>query len=66
LQAAFSDFAGYLVATERSLAAVNEKLEEKVTMKNFRPTIMIDGCAAFDEVSTGIGLRNQYELLHQL
>ncbi|XP_076463489.1 mitochondrial amidoxime-reducing component 1-like [Babylonia areolata] len=48
-QAAFSDWGAYLVVTEESLAAVNEELEEKVTIDSFRPNIVIAGSPAFDE-----------------
>ncbi|CCD66097.1 MOSC domain-containing protein [Caenorhabditis elegans] len=45
----FTDLAPFLIATEASLKAVNEKLDKKVTMRNFRPSIYIEGCAAWDE-----------------
>ena len=50
LQSAYADFGGYLVTNEASLDGVNERLQQKVTMNNFRPNIVINGCEAFDEV----------------
>ncbi|KAK3092786.1 hypothetical protein FSP39_007202 [Pinctada imbricata] len=46
---AYSDFGAYLVTNEASLEDLNERLEKKVTMTNFRPNIVIKGCKAFDE-----------------
>nr|KAG5704222.1 hypothetical protein BaRGS_012510 [Batillaria attramentaria] len=48
-QAAFSDWCSYLVTTEESLAAVNERLKEPVVMRRFRPNIVVSGGPAFDE-----------------
>ncbi|KAK7493409.1 hypothetical protein BaRGS_00015309 [Batillaria attramentaria] len=48
-ETAFSDFSSYLVTTEESLAAVNERLKEPVVMRRFRPNIVVSGSPAFDE-----------------
>ncbi|OWF37608.1 MOSC domain-containing protein 2, mitochondrial [Mizuhopecten yessoensis] len=46
----FSDFASYLVTTDQSLEAVNKRLDKPVSMRNFRPNIVIDTTMeAFDE-----------------
>lgn len=50
-EAAFSDFSSYLITTEESLGAVNERLKDPVTMTRFRPNIVIQGSPAFDEDS---------------
>ena len=49
-QALFSDFGGYLVMNEASLGALNDRLQNKVTFRTFRPNIVISGCDAFAEV----------------
>ena len=46
----FSDFGGYLVMNEASLGALNDRLQNKVTFRTFRPNIVISGCDAFAEV----------------
>lgn len=48
-QSAFSDWCSYLLTTEESLAAVNKKLKEPVSMQRFRPNIVVSGSSAFDE-----------------
>lgn len=50
-QAAFTDYSSYLVATDDSLNALNERLKDPVTMLSFRPNIVIQGSPAFDEDS---------------
>ena len=47
----FGDFAPYMIATEASLAAVNEELQSPVTMQRFRPNVVVSGLKAFEEVS---------------
>ncbi|XP_022333986.2 mitochondrial amidoxime reducing component 2-like [Crassostrea virginica] len=47
--ALFSDFGGYLVMNEASLGALNDRLQNKVTFRSFRPNIVISGCDAFAE-----------------
>lgn len=54
IQAAFGDFAPYLIATEASLEAVNTELSSPVTMERFRPNVVVEGMKAFDEVSMSI------------
>ncbi|XP_033733461.1 mitochondrial amidoxime reducing component 2-like [Pecten maximus] len=46
----FSDLTPYLIASNKSLNALNERLEKPVSMRNFRPNIVIDTTRkAFDE-----------------
>ncbi|GMS92703.1 hypothetical protein PENTCL1PPCAC_14878, partial [Pristionchus entomophagus] len=45
----YADLAPYLVTTEGSLAALNNKLQTPVTSLNFRGNIVVDHCAAWDE-----------------
>ncbi|PAV56320.1 hypothetical protein WR25_15734 [Diploscapter pachys] len=46
---AYADLAPYLICTQASLDDLNSKLETKVTNVNFRPVIVVDKCAAWDE-----------------
>ncbi|XP_069116383.1 mitochondrial amidoxime-reducing component 1-like isoform X2 [Argopecten irradians] len=48
---AFSDYCGYMLMSATSLAELNKRLAEPVTMLNFRANIVVDGCPAFDEDS---------------
>ena len=48
-QTAFSDGYPVLMISEASLADLNGRLEQKVTMDRFRPNIVIRGCDAFAE-----------------
>lgn len=46
----FSDLTSYLITTNKSLDDVNKRLEKPVSMRNFRPNIVIDTTKeAFDE-----------------
>ncbi|XP_033113706.1 mitochondrial amidoxime-reducing component 1-like isoform X2 [Anneissia japonica] len=45
----YSDLTQYLVISESSLDDLNKRLDEPVTMKNFRPNIVVKGCKAFAE-----------------
>ena len=48
----FGDVGPYFIVNEASLAAVNKELQSLVTMKRFRPNIVITGgLKAFEEVS---------------
>ena len=40
-----------MIASEASLAAVNEELPSPVTMERFRPNVVVSGLARFEEVS---------------
>ena len=40
-----------MIASEASLAAVNEELPSPVTMERFRPNVVVCGSAGFEEVS---------------
>ncbi|XP_046578220.1 mitochondrial amidoxime reducing component 2-like [Haliotis rubra] len=49
-QLAFSDIAAYMLLSEESLNFLNSNLNKKVTMRNFRPNIVVStNAAAFDE-----------------
>lgn len=49
----FADAYPFLILSEASLAALNDRLQEKddepVPMNRFRPSIVVDGCEAFAE-----------------
>jgi uncharacterized protein YcbX len=45
----YADDYPILVASEASLADLNSRLETPVTMKHFRPNIVLHGCEAFEE-----------------
>jgi uncharacterized protein len=45
----FADGYPYLLATEASLAELNRRLPEPITMERFRPNIVVDGAAPFAE-----------------
>ncbi|XP_069118861.1 mitochondrial amidoxime reducing component 2-like [Argopecten irradians] len=49
---AFSNFCAYMMMTKESLAALNSELDSPATINNFRPSIMIEGSPAFEEVSS--------------
>jgi uncharacterized protein YcbX len=50
LQSGYADWATYLFLTTASLEALNKHLKKPLTMKSFRPNIVIDGTDAFEEV----------------
>ena len=45
----YADDYPILLASEASLADLNSRLKEPVTMKHFRPNIVLSGCEAFEE-----------------
>lgn len=45
----YADWATYLFLTSASLEALNKHLKKPLTMKSFRPNLVIDGTDAFDE-----------------
>ncbi|MBX7151770.1 MOSC domain-containing protein [bacterium] len=47
----FADAYPALIISEASLADLNSKLEEKITMKRFRPNFVVEGCEPFAEDS---------------
>ncbi|KAJ8308973.1 hypothetical protein KUTeg_013847 [Tegillarca granosa] len=47
--AAFADFCGYLVLPDASVQDLNTRLSSPVTIKNFRPNIVVAGTNPFDE-----------------
>ncbi|CAN0302326.1 unnamed protein product [Lampetra fluviatilis] len=49
---AYSDYSPYMLMTEASMEDLHAKLEKKnVSLRNFRPNIVVSDCAAFDEDS---------------
>uniref|UniRef100_A0A183F5M0 MOSC domain-containing protein n=1 Tax=Heligmosomoides polygyrus TaxID=6339 RepID=A0A183F5M0_HELPZ len=46
---AYADLAPYMITTQASLDDLNSKLEKDVSSKNFRPVIVVNQCAAWDE-----------------
>ncbi|PIO71172.1 MOSC beta barrel domain protein [Teladorsagia circumcincta] len=46
---AYADLAPFMITTQASLDDLNTKLEHDVSSKNFRPVIVVDHCAAWDE-----------------
>ena len=51
LQLSFPEIAPYALLSEESVADLNNRLENPVSAKNFRPNIVIKGCKAHEEVS---------------
>lgn len=50
LQMIFSNFAPVLLTCEESLIALNKDLgDSPVDMRSFRPSIVVQGCDAFEE-----------------
>ncbi|KAJ6666929.1 hypothetical protein lerEdw1_018931 [Lerista edwardsae] len=47
----YSDCGPLLVISEASLEDLNTRLEKKVSMRNFRPSITVSGCGAYEEDS---------------
>ncbi len=45
----FADMNPVLLISEASLQALNDRLEEPVSMRNFRPNIVIKGCEPYEE-----------------
>lgn len=55
---ALSDYCGYMLLSNPSLAALNQRLAVPVPIDNFRANIIVDQCSAFDEdnwISVRIG-----------
>ncbi|XP_018427550.1 PREDICTED: mitochondrial amidoxime-reducing component 1 [Nanorana parkeri] len=50
-QVAYPDLSPLLLLSEASLEDLNSKLENKVSIRNFRPNIVVSGCGAFAEDS---------------
>ena len=50
LQVIFSNVAPILLTSEESLTALNKELgDSPVDMRSFRPSIVVQGCDAFEE-----------------
>ncbi|XP_038617108.1 mitochondrial amidoxime reducing component 2-like [Tachyglossus aculeatus] len=50
-QVAYPDCSPINVLSEASLADLNSRLEKRVSVSNFRPSIVVTGCSAFEEDS---------------
>ncbi|PIO63311.1 MOSC domain protein [Teladorsagia circumcincta] len=48
-QTAFADDAPFMIMSQTSLDKLNEKLNDKVTIERFRPVILVDKSAEWDE-----------------
>ncbi|AES65110.2 putative molybdenum cofactor sulfurtransferase [Medicago truncatula] len=48
-QTFFSDGYPFLIASQESLDALNELLEEPILMNRFRPNILVEGCEPYSE-----------------
>ncbi|WJX23853.1 hypothetical protein P8452_13036 [Trifolium repens] len=48
-QTFFSDGYPFLLASQESLDALNELLEEPISMNRFRPNILVEGCEPYSE-----------------
>ncbi|XP_046551247.1 mitochondrial amidoxime-reducing component 1-like [Haliotis rubra] len=48
-QAAYSDFCAYLLMSETSQDAVNQQLQQPISLDHFRPTIVVKGSRPYDE-----------------
>lgn len=47
----YADLTAYMLLSEASLEDLNGKLKEKVTVRNFRPNFVVQGCQPFAEES---------------
>ncbi|EFP00191.1 hypothetical protein CRE_18453 [Caenorhabditis remanei] len=45
----FTNLAPFLICTDASMRDLNEKMEKKISISQFRPSIEIEGCPAWDE-----------------
>lgn len=46
----YADLSPVMMLSEESINDLNTKLSNKVSVKNFRPSIFIEGCNAYEEV----------------
>jgi uncharacterized protein YcbX len=51
-QVLYADYAPFMLLSEASLNDLNSRLENPVTVRNFRPNILVKDCQAFEEVIT--------------
>ena len=49
-QVLYADYAPFMLLSEASLNDLNCRLENHVTVRHFRPNILVKDCQAFDEV----------------
>ena len=49
-QVAYPDCSPIMLLSEASLVDLNTRLEKKLKMDQFRPSIVVTGCDAFEEV----------------
>jgi len=47
----YADLTAYMLLSEASLDDLNSKLNKKVTIRNFRPNFVVQGCSSFAEES---------------
>ncbi|EGT30942.1 hypothetical protein CAEBREN_15428 [Caenorhabditis brenneri] len=45
----FTNLAPFLLCTSASMRDLNEKMDKKISISQFRPSIEVDGCPAWDE-----------------
>jgi uncharacterized protein YcbX len=45
-----ADFSRFMLVSEASLNELNSRLKNKVTMRNFRPNLIVKNCLPFEEV----------------
>lgn len=50
--AIYADSSPYMLISVNSLNDLNERLEAKVTIRNFRPNFFVDRCESFAEVDS--------------
>jgi hypothetical protein len=50
-QTGFADGFPFLLASEASIQNMNKRVNFQISMKRFRPSIVVDGCSAFEEDS---------------
>ena len=46
-----ADFSRFMLVSEASLEELNARLDKKVSMRNFRPNLIVKNCSAFQEVN---------------
>ncbi|KAK7063119.1 Mitochondrial amidoxime reducing component 2 [Halocaridina rubra] len=47
--ASYTNYCSYMIASQSSLDDLNTRLSDPVTMRNFRPNIVVEGTKAYDE-----------------
>lgn len=62
----YADGAPLMLLSEASLTSLNSHLENPVTMKSFRPNIVVTGCQSYDEDSWDVILIGEDVILRKL